>query len=350
MHVDRPYAVAGDVLRVTVSDEEGGWPEPCDVVDTPAGRFLGRVGPGTPAVFQVPVPPTREPIERFPLSATLTQSMWVTTAVAEVWVGRTSTLVDLLAAAEHGTAGESLAVTVRASDLSGAAAPGDVRLSVRGTDGNEPKGGARWTGTARVDATGSKAMQVPLAGSGPRWDSRRGGGQALAHLVVWARPRPPELSGRGPLAVQPASTHARPGEPLDVAVRLPAGRGQAWVTLEQGSVWTERTLAPAPGRTVHVALPVADGARGLAKVVVTHVAGGAVTTASATVEVQTSEAMTVRATTDRRVYAQAGARPRCTWSRGAATARRPRGWPRLGSPTPATGRPARTTIRCRAST
>ncbi len=304
LEVDRAFATSGEVLRVEVKDEQGGWPIARDVVlDTPAGRFLGRVGPGTPAVFHVPVPSTVEPLERFPMHATLTDGNRVTTTSGEVWIGRTSTLLEIQTARERGAPGERIALSVRATSLAGEPRPGPVRLTVRATDGNRP-GAPRRRSEARVDDTGAARVQVPLTGEGPWWiEATRG--QATAHVVIWARERPPALSGRGPLAVQPAARRAEPQSRLAVDVRLPPGRGRAWLTLEQGSVWHRRVLSADPGRTVRVEMPVPGRARGLAKIVVAHVAAGRVATASATVEVATSEDVTLAATTDRRVYAQA---------------------------------------------
>ena len=308
--VDRPVAVSGQTIRVTVADDDGGWPRARSVtLDTPAGRLVESIGPGAPAVFHVPVPPQGEPIERWTLTASLADAHRVTIAATEVWVGRTSTLLSV-DAPERGTSGRNTRITVRATDLLGAATSGAARVTVHASDGNRPLGAALFTTRAEVPASGRRTLDVPLTGNGPWWIAAKRG-DASAEAIVWAAERPPSLAARGPLAVMPATDRIAPGQRLAIDVRMPRGAGASWVTLEQGSVWTERSLDAAPGQTVRVTLPVPSRARGLAKVVVAHVARGTVTTASATIDVATSGEIELAAETDRRVYAQ-GERARVT--------------------------------------
>lgn len=304
VHVDRPYAVQGDVVEVRVADEDGGWPSRRNaVLNTPVGRFVETIGPGTPALFHVTVPPSTEGLRRFELVASVTDGRRVTMSTAELWVGASPTVLELHADREHATSGESVAVTLHAADLGGAPSPGRVSLALfESVDGNEARGRRRWSGAALVAATGSVAQRVPLSGRGP-WllEARRGA--ATAELVLWARPRPPQLSRRGDLAILPRAARVSPGEPLAVDVRLPPGAGRAWVTLEQGSVWQD-AIVTGSGRVRRVVLPTGPEARGMATVVVSHIAHGHVRTASATVEVTTSEPVSLSLRSDSRLYSE----------------------------------------------
>lgn len=299
VRLDRPWAAAGELVQVHVSDEGGGWPHDASVVlDTPSGRLVGRVGPHRPAIFAVRVPDVGSTAERLTLNASLTVPGRVTMASAELFVGRSAIQLELRAEEERGRSGETFAVEARASDLGGQAVDGPVRFEIYGSDGNERRGRARARHEARL-AAGRVAVRLPLTGPGP-WMIRATHAEAETQLVVWARRRPPSLARRGDLAVLPLSTHVRPDERLGVDVRLPRG-GSAWLTLEQGGVLVSRHVRAA-GRVSHVELPIPPTARGLASLVLTHVRRGRARTATATVEVETARPVTLDVTTDHTVY------------------------------------------------
>lgn len=302
VEADRPWAAAGEVIRVTVSDSEGGWPTRRDVVlDTPSGRLVGTVAPGHPAVFSVPVPPTDAPLDRMPLHASLSHAGTVVMASAELFIGRSRTLLSVDTESERGATGQPIGVEARLSDLGDRPLDGLVRLAVRGSDGNRAVGPVLAETRARA-VDGAIAVQLPLLGRGP-WMIEGTSGDATAQRVVWARRRPPGLARRGELAVSPTTRRTRPSESLAVDVRLPPGRGAGWLTLEQGGVLHQAPIRGA-GTVTRVRVPVPDAARGLASLVVTHVEGGRVRTASATVEVQTSEPIEVAIQSDQTVYAR----------------------------------------------
>lgn len=302
VEVDRPWATVGDTVRVEVADDDGGWPRARDVVlTTPTGRLLARIGPSQPARFVVPVDlPAGEPFGRFPLSASVLDGGFVTMAATELWVARTPTLVALHAAATVGVEGGATRVSVRITDPLGSPVPGQVEVSVHGADpnGNRVSGPARATRTLSVDREGRAVADLPLSGRGP-WIVVAQHGGARSEQVVWTRPRPPQLAARGPLAVAPRAERVPPGGELVASVRVPAGAGRAWVTLEQGSLWSSRLV----GAGVHeVRLRVPARSRGMASLVVTHVRGGRVETATAAVEVVTSREVAVTVETDRSTY------------------------------------------------
>jgi len=310
VRLDRSWAASGHTVGVTVSDDKGGWPRPREVtLRSPAGLQRGRIGPGKPARFTFRVPGGLPTLRAAEVSATVEGGYRTTTATAQLWVGSRAEVVHLHADRAQGRRGERLPVRVSAANLGGAPVSGSIQISVRGTDGNRPKGAARWSGTLKLARGGATGL-VPLSGSGPWWiEARRGA--ATASLTVWATPKPPPLSTRGPLAVQPLARVALPGAPLWVDVRLPQGPGRAWITLEQGSVWASTMAKRGRSGTLRVRLPVPVRARGLASVVVSHVAGGQVRTATATVEVSTSRVLDLQVSTDRRTYDE-GATTRVT--------------------------------------
>lgn len=299
VEADRPFATSGERVRVTVADPEGGWPHNADVVlDTPTGRLVESVGPGRPAVFDVRVPTTGEVVERMQLNASLTERGRITMASGELWIGRSPLALELATDRDRGARGEDFGFEVRATDLSGADADGPVGLAVYRTDGNRALGDPRVHARATLE-DGRARASLPLEGEGPWWlEARRG--SAAAHVVVWARHRPPSLSGRGPLAVSPRIARARPGHPIAVDVRLPSA-GAGWLTLEQGGVLLSRQIS---GAGVHrVSIPVPEEARGLASLVLTHVRHGRVRTATSSLEVETARPVQVAVRTDRATYA-----------------------------------------------
>ncbi|MBX3273662.1 MAG: hypothetical protein KF729_25585 [Sandaracinaceae bacterium] len=298
----RPWAAAGEVVRVRVADADGGWPTARDVVlDTPFGRLVAPIGPRRPAFFELRVPSAVSALDRVALHASVASGDTVVMASTELLVGRSRTLLELDAEVERGAPGELVALEARLTDLGGAPLDGPVRLTVRGSDGNRALGPARHRMDARA-AGGRVAVRLPLAGAGP-WMIEGEHEHASASLVIWERARPPVLARRGELAVSPAARASRPGEALAVDVRLPAGSGRAWLTLEQGGV-LEHAPIDAAGRVTRVSLTVPETARGLASVVITHVARGIVATASATVEVETSAPMSLSVASDRAVYSR----------------------------------------------
>ncbi len=301
---DRPWATAGETIAVRVADVDGGWPSPVDVVlDTPVGRQMARMGPNLPAVFHVQVPSTNEALERMQLHASVSESGRVTMGSAELFIGRTPVHLDLRAERDRGERDRPFSVRVSAQELSGNASPGPVDLALFGSDGNEIVGDARRRMRVDVAAVGHVGIEVPLNGEGP-WMLIATRGAARARMVVWERERPPSLSERGPLGLVPTSTRARVGDELGVDVRLPAGSGRGWLTLEQGGVVRALAIDGSVRRT-RVALSIPDEARGLASLVLSYVESGRVQTATATVEVETSQPMSLALETDRTIYGRA---------------------------------------------
>jgi hypothetical protein len=310
VRLDRSWAASGQTVGVTVADDKGGWPRPREVtLRSPAGMQRGRIAPGKPARFTFRLPAGLPTLKAAEVSATVEGGYRITTATAQLWIGARAEVVHLHADRAQARRGQQLPVRVTAANLGGAPVSGPVQLTLRGTDGNRPKGAARWRGELNL-GSGNAAGLVPLRGAGPWWiEARRGA--ASASLTVWASAKPPPLSSRGPLAVQPLTRVAAPGAPLLLDLRLPPGAGRAWVTLEQGSVWSSTLVQRRGHRTVRARLPVPPRARGLASVVVSHIARGQVRTATATVEVATSRALDLQLSTDRRTYAE-GAKTRVT--------------------------------------
>ena len=301
--LDRSWAAAGDVVRVTVADTEGGWPDEADVVlDTPSGQLVQRIGPHRPATFDVRVPTMDRTAGRLALHASLSVPGRVTMASAELVVGRSSELLELDAEETRGTSGALFAIEARGTDLGGGVLEGPVRFAVLSSDGNEARGAPRHEQTASLYG-GRVAVRLPLVGEGP-WMIRATRDRAEAQLVVWARERPPQLSRRGDLALLPRASRTRPGESLEVDVRLPPG-GRGWLTLEQGDVTTYRSVRSV-GRVTRVSLPIHEAARGLASLVLTHVHAGRVRVASASVEVETAQPVALTVETDRAIYGPAG--------------------------------------------
>lgn len=301
VEVDRPWAVAGDVVRVTVADEDGGWPRERDVVlETPLGRLLGRIGPRRPAVFDVRVPTRVDTtLERMAIGASVTDGYTVAMAETELWIGRARELVELRTDKDRAAPGESVDVIVRSARIDGSPVASPVSIAVYGTDGNRRIGAARAQMQVSVPATGVHNARVSLPGEGP-WLVAARGRASDAQLVVWERERPAPLSGRGRLAIAPATLSIAPGERLAVDVRAPSA-GRTWLTLEQGSVWAHRLLASRSSRST---MDVPVEAAGRATIVATHVARGVVTTSTATVDVTRSRPTSLELTTDARTYAE----------------------------------------------
>jgi hypothetical protein len=326
LHVtlDSAWAESGRLVRVTVADDDGGWPARREVIlQTPAGRQRGRIGPGRPARFRFRVPYGLPALKTARVSATITTPGRVTTATAELWIGARRQVLHLHADRTWSRPGATVPVRLTASNLGGdPVRSGTAWLSLRESpDGNRPVGPALWSRQIRLGPRGATGLvPVPIKGHGPWWIEARGGG-ATSSLVVWDRSRPPSLSARGPLAVRPRTLLASAGARLPVDVRLPRG-GRAWLTLEQGSVWST-AMVNGGGRS-RALLRVPAGARGMASVVVSHIARGRVKTVTATVEVETSRRVSLSVTTNGRVLAE-GSKARVT-----VQARGPSGRPRDG--------------------
>ncbi|MCC7537098.1 MAG: hypothetical protein IT379_12830, partial [Deltaproteobacteria bacterium] len=229
----------------------------------------------------------------------------------EVWTGARPELLHIESQRAVAAPDEELEVVLRASDLGGASIAGRARVEVVGSDGNRAVGAVRWSSDVPLATTGASRPRVRLVGMGP-WLVRASMRGASASLVVWDRPRPPPLSGRGALAIRPTSLVAQPGRELEVDLRLPDTAGGAWVTLEQGSVQAGVMARRARDAAVtRVRLSVPSTARGMATLVASYVRAGRVTTATATVEVETSRALALRVQSDRTSYDQ-GANARVT--------------------------------------
>lgn len=298
VEVDRAFARPGEVVTVTVADDDGGWPSSCEVwLDAPGGRQLAAVGVGRPAVFHVRVPETREPVERMTLTATVLDHAAHSMAAAEIWIGRAPLLVEVHADRERAAADEEVVLAVRTSRLDAGAIPSRAAITLFGTDGNVRKSDVRWRGEARLDARGAAQLRIPMRGVGP-WIVEARHGEAFTEMVMWERARPPQLGVRGELAVAIPGNRVDPGARLRAHVRVPPGAGRAWVTLEQGSVWSESLVRE--GGVVELAVP--EESTGMATVVVSWIARGKVRTATATVEVTTSQPLALAVSTDRRAY------------------------------------------------
>jgi hypothetical protein len=308
---DRTWAAAGERVTATASDDAGGWPDEATVTfHTPGGEGRERVGPGRAASFTFTMPATDEALARVNVSAELSAGGATTYAAGELWTGAWRDLLELTTEATRGEPERDVAVSLAVKDLGGVAREGAVAVRVFGSDGNRPVGAARWTQTFSVTPA-STGQRVRLAGAGPWWIEAAPAGDvraSKASLVVWERERPPALSARGALAVSPLGGVAVPGRALPLMLRAPA-EGSTWLTLEQGGVWGSRWSGS--GASGRFELPVGEGARGLATVVATHLHAGAVTYASAAVEVETSRRFGLRVSTSQRTY-PAGATARVT--------------------------------------
>jgi hypothetical protein len=308
---DRAWAAAGEAVTVFAADSEGGWPDDAVVTfRTPAGVGAGRIGPHRAASFTFTMPATEEPLARRTVRAEVSTQGATTYAEGELWTGATRDLLELTSEQSVGAAGQELPVELSLRDLGGHRHDGTVVLRVFATDGNRPTGPARWSRALRVSAEGARP-RVTLSGTGPWWIEASPDGSLLASrasIVVWERPRPPSLSARGALAVDASGAVVSPGQSLPVTLRAPAA-GSTLLTLEQSGVWAARSLAV--GAAGRFELPVAEGARGNATVVATHVHAGEVTSASAAVEVESSRRFGLRVSTSERTYAT-GAHARVT--------------------------------------
>jgi hypothetical protein len=294
---DRVFAQPGDVVTVTVADDEGGWPTQQDVVlDGPRGRLMGRIGPRRPAVFHFTVPATSSPLESLRVVASLSAAHSTSLASAELWTGRSPLLVEVSSEKVRAREGEAITVQLRTTRLDGGALPTQLTISLYATDGNSHKAGVLFTGTAALNARGVGTVPIQMRGPGP-WIVEARDGSAAAEIVVWERDRPAQLSERGELSVALDGTSIAPGSPLQVHVRMPA-TGRTWVTLEQGAVWSEGLMQH--GGTIELAVP--PEATGMASVVVSHIARGRVSTASSTIEVISSRPLSLAVQTDKVVY------------------------------------------------
>jgi hypothetical protein len=298
---DRSFATPGDVVTVRVQDDQGGYPQEARVVlSTPSGNLEGTIAPNRPATFHVPIPQTRRTLESFEISATLVDGATTILASTSIWIGANPTIVEISSPETVGASGRPFPVEISARNLAGGDVVGPVAIRVFASNGNERRGGALAEQTASL-VRGDATADVTLPGRGP-WLIEASRGTARAELVVWERPRPPQLSERGPLAVLPTVSRALPGERVRVLVRRPS-EGRTYLSLEQGSVAHMAMIAPSRGvASVDLALP--DRARGLAKIVVTRIANGLVETADATIEVATAREVRYSVATDKSVYRQ----------------------------------------------
>lgn len=307
VRLDRAWAAAGETVHVRVSDDRGEWPTEARVELTlPGGVRSLTVGPGRAGEASFVVPAVREALTTLPVRARLEASGGVVFASADLFVGRTPTVLELGTVATEGASGQTLPVTLRAHDLGGTGAAGVVSLAVYGADagGTRRVGAARWSGRTNVDDRGEVRADVTLAGEGPWWIEATQG-NATATMVEWERARPVTLSTRGSLAVQPVQRTQTPGEAMAVDVRVPEGAGTTWLTLEQGAVWSSVEVpSGAAGATVRVTIPVPPEARGMATLVATRVHGAEVTTASSATEVESARRVALTLRSDRAVYAK----------------------------------------------
>lgn len=297
---DRPYVRSGDLVRLSAYDDEGGWPVRHEVIfNTPVGRLIGNAGPGRPATVSFRAPASGE-LRRFPITASLADGA-VTTAYTELWVGRTNTVVDLQVEDADADEDAELPFSVAVRALDGSIQDGSATVRVFATDGNEEQGEERARQTVSLVA-GEAAGRVRLAGAGP-WFVEVKVGDATDRQVVWSRGGGPlPLSSRGPLAIAVDTTTVAPGS--QVAVRTRAPRGRSIVTLERNGVrWlgnVERSAVRDRATSMQVRIP-AD-AEGAMTLVITNVHQGKVTTASATLRVETRPTMFTM-TRERSVFA-----------------------------------------------
>jgi hypothetical protein len=305
---DRSFASPGDVVTVRVQDDDGGYPTEARVVlSTPSGRLDGSIAPNRPAFFHLPIPNTPRALEAFEITATLVDGSTTTLASTSLWIGRSPTLVEVTSPETIGQRGHAFPVEVDVRNLAGGVVEGTIAIKVFASDGNERRGGALSEQSMSL-MNGKAGASVVLAGAGP-WLIEASRGSARSELVVWERPRPPQLSERGPLAVLPAVSRALPGERVRVLVRRPS-EGHTYLSLEQGSV-AHLAMVPRSRGIGSVELTLPSRARGLAKIVVTRIAAGRVETADATIEVATAREVRYSVATDKTVYRQ-GERSRVT--------------------------------------
>lgn len=304
VRLDRTWFSAGETATGRVEDDDGGWPRTGEVVvQTPAGRQRVEIGPHRAAVFSFVVPAVESPLESMNVHASLSESARTTHANGSFWTGSHPVVLRLDTERTNGATGGVFPVHVGAANLAGDKVDGRVTLTLRGSDGNRATGPVRWTQTVETSARGT--WDVPLAGVGPWTIAASWGGAssaAPASIVVWERARPPALSLRAGLAVQPATLLVPSGSAFDVDLRAPSA-GSTWLTLEQGSVWSSAMVTSMAASSARVRLTATPESRGLATVVATHVHAGQVQTATAVTEVETSRRVVLGLTTDKRVYA-----------------------------------------------
>lgn len=302
LRTDRQWTTPGQTFRVIVADEDGGWPRRRNVVlTTPTGRQVATIGPEHPAIFFVRTPATDSPFERLELTATLTDGGRTTIVADDIISGRHPTLIDLDAGSESGEPGQSFEVSIEATDLLGAPAPGNLALALHRSDGNHPLGQPLWEEQISISDGGHIDQQIPLRGEGP-WLllARRDGAQA--QMMIWERGRPPSLARTGELALIPNTPHVEPGHELELRARLPGGPGRSWLTLEQGDVLLSRLLPAGPRRIEDIAITVPERARGLATLVLSRIEAGRIETTTTSLDVETSREITLDVETDRRRY------------------------------------------------
>ncbi len=294
--IDRRAAGPGDVVRVRVQDEQGGWPVEEEVaLATPWGQMLASIGPRRPATFTVAVPREIAGTEAMTLTASLATAGTVTMASGTLVVGRDRALLSVVPEASHAIEG-AFEVTLRGETLTGDALDSQLAVAVYSTDGNT-RGGQKWTGAARL-RDGQAAVRVTLEGAGPWWIEATSG-RATAHTIVWDRERPSTI-GRGDLAITPARPRVQPGDAIAIALQAPA-RGRVLVTLEQGGVLASRIVSAG---TRELSIDVPRGTTGRGNLVATHIDGGVVRTATSTLDIATSRDVDLTVSTERTGYAE----------------------------------------------
>lgn len=296
--LDRAWAAAGEEVTATAQTTDAHAGAGAVRFQTPAGERLARITPDGPATVTFTMPPVRGALERVTVEASASLVGELLTARASLWTGRVREVLSLTGDTAQGSPDAAHTLTLDARDLGGAPAPGPVSLTVCGSDGNRAVGAPRWRGDVAVPPEGRTNTDVRLVGAGPWWVSATRG-EARAETVVWERPRPAALSGRGPLALRPDVGYVAPGEPLRLALRA---AGPTWVTLEQGGVWGAQLVNPGADGTARLSFDPPTQARGLATLVATRVHEGRVETATAVTEVATSERFGLTVASDRVSY------------------------------------------------
>jgi len=290
---DRAAVASGEPFTVQVSDEAGEWPTRGMVTLTLGDRVQRlAVGPGLPAVFSWTAPTTDAVLDRLSMRAVLEASGQLVFASAETWTGARRDVIELDVDRATASPHDRVVLRARARDLEGAPRAGlPVTLEILASDGNRATS-SRPLASAIVTSSeaGIAETELELTGPGPWW-ARAHAGLAASGLVVRNRSAPPPLSDRDDVSLQLATDTIAPGQSLEVQA-FGRGGGAVWITLEQGSVWASELVHLVDERA-RVSFSVPERARGLATVVVSQIHRGGVRSASRTIEVRTSEPITL---------------------------------------------------------
>lgn len=290
---DRAAVASGERFTVQVSDEAGEWPTRGMVTLTLGDRVQRLpVGPGLPAIFSWTAPATDAVLDRLSMRAVLEASGQLVFASGETWTGARSDVIELDVDRAIASPHDRVVLRATARDLEGAPRAGlPVTLEILSSDGNRPTSTSPLaSATVTSSDVGIAETELELTGRGPWW-ARARAGLASSGLAVRNRAAPPPLSDRDDVSLRLPADRISPGQSLDVQA-FGRGGGAVWVTLEQGSVWAS-ALVPLVGDRAQVSLPVPERARGLATVVVSQIHEGRVRSASRTIDVRTSEPITL---------------------------------------------------------